>query len=55
MKIEDLTLKQVKEICKKYRHGMICNANCPILIECFMECPCKWNDVDLKREVKPNE
>lgn len=54
MKIEDLTLKQIKEICKKYRHGKICNDKCPILIECddcFMVCPCSWNDEDLKREV----
>lgn len=55
MKVEDLTLKEIKEICKKYRHGRVCNDKCPILIECdvfFRECPCRWYVKDMEREVE---
>ena len=54
MKLEDMTLKQIKEICIKHRHGLLCGGKCPILIECnifFRECPCGWLDKELKREV----
>ena len=54
MKIEDLTLKEIKEICEKHRHGRHCTADCPIYLECddcFMTVPCTWNSEDMEREV----
>ena len=54
MKIEDLTLKEIKEICDKYSLKGCCNEDCPILRECcncLAGYPSCWTTEDMEREV----
>ena len=58
MKIEDLTLKEIKEICEKRMKRMChaCWVDCPIeRVFKASPCPYKWTTEDLKREVEDGE
>lgn len=64
MKIEDLTLKKIKKICKKYHKRniapIICEkeSHCPLAKSCvilFGYSPDKWGTEDIEREVPLNE
>ena len=58
MKIEDLTLKEIKEICVE--NNRIHDGNC-LMCSFYRTCsiledvPYEWTTEDMKREVKPNE
>ena len=55
MKTEDLTIKQIKGICKKYSDGKSCNEKCPFLKSCSNICwgyPSCWQSEDMEREIE---
>lgn len=53
MKYEDLTLKQIKEICNKHQNCSICPIDdlCYYTVRNPFDAPEKWEDSVLKEEI----
>ena len=55
MKIEDLTLKEIKRICEEQSIDRCCTEDCPILETCCECCngyPKEWTTEDMERDIE---
>ena len=56
MKIEDLTLKEIKQTCEKYNiKGTLCSSKCPIYDACcdfIYGVPSEWTTEDMERVIE---